>query len=403
MKIPITRPVFDAADRAALLQPLETGWVVQGPNVAAFEKTFGEFTACKHSIATTSCTTALHLALAALDIGPKDAVIVPSFTYVASANAVEYTGARPVLCDIDLSTFNIDIRQFREILKHPPAGCRFKAVMPVHLFGLSAEMNDIQTIAREHDLRIVEDAACALGTFYHGRHIGSLGDAGCFSFHPRKAITTGEGGMVTVSDDALAARIRSLRDHGASSSDLERHMKEGGSLLPQFNMLGYNYRMTDFQGALGVTQMAKAKDILSGRLAAVQKYEQMLGKIPWLIRPTVPSGMVHSFQSYVCRINEESFDRSVGTANRFRNRLMKELEAAGISVRQGTHAVHTLGYYQKKYGYQDNDLPNAFRADRLSITLPVYHGMTSEEQSYVLDHLETSGASVLKTLRDPTH
>lgn len=391
MKIPITRPVFDDADRKALTGPLDTGWVVQGPNVAAFEKKFNEFSGAKHSVATTSCTTALHLALVALEVGPQDAVIVPSFTYVASANSVEYTGARAVLCDIDFDTFNLDLACLERILKSGVDGRRVSAVMPVHLFGLAADMDPILDLAKKYDLAVVEDAACALGTQYRGRHVGTFGNAGCFSFHPRKAITTGEGGMLTTNDDRLAARTRSLRDHGASASDLERHQKEGGSLLPEFNVMGFNYRMTDIQGALGVTQMAKAQSILDGRIAVAKRYDRLLADVPWLIPPASPAGFVHSYQSYVCRVSERHFQNDPAAANRFRNRLMARLEAAGISVRQGTHAVHTLGFYRNKYGLKDTDFPNAFKADRLSITLPLYAGMTDDEQGYVLDHLQTIG------------
>lgn len=392
-KIPITRPVFDESDRKALVGPLETGWVVQGPNVAAFEKRFGEFCGARFAAATTSCTTALHLALVALDIGPKDAVLVPSFTYVASANSVEYTGAKPILCDIDLDTFNMDVKQAAKALKENK---KIRAIMPVHLFGLSADMDPLLDLAARHKLRVVEDAACALGTKYHGRHIGAFGDAGCFSFHPRKAITTGEGGMITTDNEELAKRVRSLRDHGATTSDLERHQKEGGSLLPEFNVMGFNYRMTDFQGALGVSQMAKAQKILDGRKSVAGRYDKLLADIPWLITPKVPKGYGHSYQSYVCRINERRFKNDIGAANRFRNRLMKDLETNGISVRQGTHAVHTLGFYRKKYGLKDGNFPNAFAADRLSITLPLYAGMTDDEQGFVVEKLRSIAQQVTK-------
>lgn len=395
MKIPITRPVFDDADRKALCGPLETGWVVQGPNVSAFESRFSEFVASPHSVATTSCTTALHIALLGLGVGPRDEVVVPSFTYVASANAVEYAGAKPVLCDIDLDTFNIDVSALERILKGRSAK-RIRAVMPVHLFGLAADMDPILDLAARHKLLVIEDAACAMGTLYHGRHVGTFGHAGCFSFHPRKAITTGEGGMVTTMEEALAMRLRSLRDHGASASDLDRHQKRGGSLLPEFNILGFNYRMTDIQGALGVSQMAKARKILDGRAAVAKKYDKLVLGISWLIPPRVPKGLTHSYQSYVCRVDEKQFKNDVTKANQFRNRVMKDLEAAGISVRQGTHAVHTLGYYQKKYGLKDASFPKSFMADRLSITLPLYAGMTAAEQAHVIEHVTSLGQKHLK-------
>lgn len=192
MKIPITKPLFGEEERKAILEPLESGWIVQGPKVAEFEARFAEFTGAAHAIATSSCTTALHLSLIAMGIGPGDEVILPSFTFVATANAIEYTGARPVFCDIDMNHFNIDVNEIEKKLTK-----RTKAIIPVHLFGLSVDMKPVLEIAERFGLRIIEDAACALGSSYQGTHVGTFGDAGCFSFHPRKAITTGEGGMIT--------------------------------------------------------------------------------------------------------------------------------------------------------------------------------------------------------------
>ncbi len=383
-RIPITTPFFDAADGEALLKPLETGWVVQGPYVAAFETSFSEFTGSPYSIATTSCTTALHVALVALGIGPGDEVLVPAFTYVASANAVEYAHAQPVFCDVDPDTFNIDGTDLER--RRSP---RTRAIMPVHLFGLSADMEPILAFAKTHGLKVVEDAACALGSIYRGCHVGTFGDAGCFSFHPRKAITTGEGGMITTNSADVASLCRSLRDHGASETDLARHQDGMGGLLPAFNRIGFNYRMTDLQGALGVSQMAKARTILNARARAAHRYDDTLTNIPWLITPKVPGWAVHSYQAYVCQIDARYFDNDLMTANRFRNRLMQQLEMAGISVRQGTHAVHTLGYYREKYGLREADYPHAFAADRLSITLPLSARMTNEDVDYVGDQIRT--------------
>jgi perosamine synthetase len=195
MRIPITKPFFGEEERKAILEPLESGWIVQGPKVAQFENLFAEFTGVPYAIATTSCTTALHLSLIAMGIGPGDEVILPSFTFVATANAIEYTGATPVFCDIDLNTFNIDVKEVPKKVTE-----KTKAIIPVHLFGLSADMKPILKIAEQHGLRVIEDAACGLGSYYDGRHVGTFGDSGCFSFHPRKAITTGEGGMITAED-----------------------------------------------------------------------------------------------------------------------------------------------------------------------------------------------------------
>jgi perosamine synthetase len=396
MKIPITKPYFGEEERRTILEPLESGWVVQGPKVAEFERRFAEFTGAKFAIATSSCTSALHLSLAALGIGPGDEVLLPSFTFVATANAVEYTGATPVLCDIDLNSFNIDVGEIKKRITH-----RTKAILPVHLFGLSAQMAPIQEIAEQHGLRVIEDAACGFGTYYRGRHVGNFGTTGCFSFHPRKAITTGEGGMITTSDPDLMATFRSLRDHGALKSDLLRHVDLGGSLLPEFTRLGYNYRLTDLQAALGVAQMKAADQILEARRARALKYHQKLKDEAWMKTPDSPPDQVHSFQSYVCLLcplvvggpKKPEVDR-VMAVHQKRNQMMNRLGEKGIAVRQGTHAVHTLGYYQKKYRFHPEDFMNAFIADRVSITLPLYVQMTDEEQDLVIRELKTCAESL---------
>jgi dTDP-4-amino-4,6-dideoxygalactose transaminase len=299
MKIPITKPLFDNSEKENILKPLESGWLVQGPFVAEFEKLFSEFIGIKFAKATTSCTTALHLALEALGIGKGDKVVVPSFTYVASANAVEYSGAEVVFCDIDLNTFNIDVNQLAQILKEDKKK-KIKAVMPVNLFGLCANLPAICGLAKKYNLKVIEDSACGLGAYIGTKHSGIFGDCACFSFHPRKAITTGEGGMVVTSNEKITQKVSSLRDHGASKSDLERHKERGGSLLPEFHQRGYNYRMTDLQAAVGVAQIKKAAMIIQGRREIAQKYNQALKDQSQLITPLVPEGYIHGYQSYVC-------------------------------------------------------------------------------------------------------
>ena len=388
MKIPISKPYFGDQERAAIVEPLETGWVVQGPKVAEFERVFGAYSHAAHAIATTSCTTALHLSMVALGVGEGDEVIVPSFTWVATANAVEMVGARPVFVDIDLETFNIDPERIEAAVTS-----RTKAVIPVSLFGVSAEMDPVMETAKRHGLKVVEDAACGVGAWYHGRHAGTIADVGCFSFHPRKAITTGEGGMITTADGELAQAVRSLRDHGASKSDLARHLGARSYVLPDFERVGYNYRMTDLQGALGVAQMGRLEAILELRTERARAYDRRLAGIDWLRPQRLPAGCEHGYQSYVCLFRPETPSlRNVDDLHRRRNELMDSLEAAGIATRPGTHAVHTLGYYRRKYGLEPADVPNAYLADRLSIALPLFAQMTDEEQEYVLEHLTATPA-----------
>jgi perosamine synthetase len=392
MRIPITKPYFGEQERKAVLEPLESGWVVQGPRVAEFEKCFAEFSGAKFAIATSSCTAALHLSLSALGIGPGDEVLLPSFTFVATANAVEYTGAQPVFCDIDLTTFNIDVAEIERRITQ-----RTKAILPVHLFGLSAPMAPIQEIAEQHGLRIIEDAACGFGTFYRGKHVGNFGTTGCFSFHPRKAITTGEGGMITTNDPELMATFKSLRDHGALKSDLVRHVDLGGSLLPEFTRLGYNYRLTDLQAALGVAQMKVAKEILRARRRRAGRYDDLLKDERGLNLPEAPPDCVHSYQSYVCLLQPQNASwglrkpslEEIATMHKKRNQVMERLGEKGIAVRQGTHAVHTLGYYRGKYHLSPGHCLMALIADRTSITLPLYVQMTDEEQDLVVRELRT--------------
>ena len=383
MAIPITKPFFGREELMAVQKPLECGWVVQGPFVRQFEERFSAFTGARFSVATSSCTTALHIAVATLGLKPGDEVIVPAFTWVSTANVVEYMGAKPIFCDIDLRTFNIDTSQIEALITSRTVG-----IIPVHLFGLCADMQAVVQIAKRHGLWVVEDAACAFGAWYRERHAGTLSDIGCFSFHPRKSITTGEGGMITSNSDSIDRLARSLRDHGASRSDLTRHEGEEAFLLAEYNHLGYNYRMTDIQGALGCVQMERAAWILAERVSRARLYDDMLTDMPWLKTPEVPDGYVHGYQAYVCLFcpKEPTLD-NVEQLHQQRNKLMLRLEAKGIATRQGTHAPVILGYYAQKYGLRPEQFPKAYLADRLSLTLPLYAQVTDAEQGLVCQSL----------------
>lgn len=379
-KIPITKPYFGEEELRAVQLPLESGWVVQGPHVEEFERMFSDFTGAPHSVSASSCTTALHMAVAALDLRPGDEVIVPAFTWVATANVVEYMGARPVFCDIDLATFNVDPKLVEPLVTERTVG-----IIPVHLFGLCADMRGVMEVAGRRKLWVVEDAACAFGGWQGGRHAGTFGDMGCFSFHPRKSITTGEGGMITTASDELNRLVRSLRDHGASRSDLTRHTEKQAFLLAEYNLLGYNYRLTDIQGALGVEQMKRAAWILEERRRRAAFYDEALAGLDWLERPVVPEGNVHGYQAYVCLFRPERPSlENVEGLHRRRNAVMERLEELGISTRQGTHAPVIQGFYRDKYGLRPEQFPNSYVADRLSFALPLYAQMTDEEQSRVV-------------------
>jgi dTDP-4-amino-4,6-dideoxygalactose transaminase len=384
--IPITRAIFDDEDLSLILEPLRSGWVVQGRFVREFEERFAAFTGVPHAIAVTSCTTGLQIGAAALGLRPGDEVIVPAFTWISTANIVEHCGATPVFVDIDLHTFNLDVGAAARAITP-----RTRGIIPVHLFGLSADMDAVTALAGRHGLWVMEDAACGFDTWYKGHHVGGLGTCGVFSFHPRKAITTGEGGMITTHDAALADLCRTLRDHGASRTDLERHEQRHAFLLAEYRHLGFNYRMTDLQGALGVTQMQKADRIQAGRRAGADMYDARLTSLPWLQRPYRHEAYRHGHQSYVTLFAPErpTLD-NVERLHERRNAIMTALEAHGISTRQGTHAPPHLHYYREKYGFRPADFPNAYLAERLSLTLPNYAGITAADVTRVIDALQAA-------------
>jgi dTDP-4-amino-4,6-dideoxygalactose transaminase len=389
-KIPITRPFFGDEEREALTRPLDTGWVVQGPYVKDFERRFGLFTGARYNLATTSCTTALHLAVASLGLKRGDEVIVPAFTWVATANVVEYCGATPVFCDVRLSDFNLDVAQLEALVTRRTVG-----VIPVHLFGLCADMDAVLAFARRHSLWVVEDAACGFGAGIAGRHAGTFGDAGCFSFHPRKAITTGEGGMLTTGRGELAALVQSLRDHGASRSDRSRHEAAGAFLLADYPRVGFNYRMTDLQGAIGCAQMNRAEWVLGERRRLAAQYDAMLASIEWLRVPVAPPRFEHGYQAYVCLFQPQRPSlTTIDSIHRLRNTLMATLEEEGIATRQGTHAAALVGYYAQRYQLTPDHFPNAWIADRASLTLPLYPGMSGGDQETVVQALQRAFASL---------
>lgn len=383
MKVPISKPYFGPEEARAIAEPLETGWVVQGPKVAEFERRFAEFVGVDHAIAMTSCTTALHAGLLARGIGPDDEVIVPAFTWVATANVVELVGATPVFIDVRTDTCNLDVDALARRVSP-----RTKAIIPVSLFGVTAPMHDVMRFAEAHNLWVMEDCACAVGTYLGDAHAGTLGHCATFSFHPRKAITTGEGGMFVTNDVVLARAVRVIRDHGASTSDLQRHLESRSYALPEFAVVGSNYRMTDFQGALGVEQMKRLPEVLALRTKRAQRYDELLRTVPAVRAPHIPSGTRHGYQAYVAWFApEEPSLANVVALHERRNAVMDQLQRSGVATRPGTHAVHMLGFFREKYKLRPEDFPGAYMADQLTITLPLYAQMTDAEQDYVVAEL----------------
>lgn len=377
-KIPISLPSTGDDEWQATREPLATGWLTQGPKVAQFEKAFAERHRVPHALATTSCTTALHLILAALGIGPGDEVIVPSFTWVATANCVLYCGATPILADVDPRTHNIDPADVARKLTP-----RTRAVIAVHLFGLCADMDALKAVLPA-DMPVIEDAACASGASYKGTPAGALGHAAAFSFHPRKSITTGEGGMLTTADAELAATADMLRNHGASISEEQRHRGPRPYLLADFNLLGFNYRMTDLQGAVGLVQLGKLDRFIAERDRWARWYIDQLAGIPWLRMPQVPSGGQHAWQAFVTYVDPER-------APMPRNQIMERLQADGVSTRPGTHAIHLLGYYRERFGFAPDDLPGARDCDANTMAIPLHNRMDADDYAYVVERLRSIG------------
>jgi perosamine synthetase len=373
--IPISLPVTGEEEWQATREPLVNGWLTSGPKVREFEALFAKRHNVKHALAVTSATTALHLALVALEVGPGDEVIVPAFTWVSTANVVLYCGATVIFADVDPITFNMDPEDLKQRITP-----KTKAIVPVHLFGLCANMDAIKAIAG--NIPLVEDGACAAGAAYKGTSAGALGTIGCFSFHPRKSVTTGEGGMITTNDDHLADVMSMLRNHGASISEEQRHHGPRPYILPDFNMLGYNYRMTDLQAAVGVVQIKKLDTFIEEREKWAAWYGEKLRDITWLRTPQFSSEYKHGWQSFVTFVDESKAPCS-------RNEIMEKLQEQGISTRPGTHAVHMLNFYAQKYNLKPSDYPGAQAANDLSMAIPLHNRMLAEDYQYVVQVLKS--------------
>jgi perosamine synthetase len=369
--IPITKPYLGEEEKQVVSQVIESGWVSQGPKVAEFEERFADYIGARYAVATTSCTTALHAALAVSGLGPGDEVIVPSLSFIATANSVVYCNAMPVFADIDPETCNIDVEKIEGAITK-----KTKAIMPVHQMGLPADLDAIQKIADKYNLIVIDDAACAIGSEYKGKKIGGHGNIACFSFHPRKIITTGEGGMITTDDPEIAARLRRFRHHGMSVSDIERHVANK-IIIETYPDLGYNYRMTDIQAAMGLEQVKKLPFIIKMRRQIAGIYDEELSKIPYVRVPQVPTYAFHNYQSYWIELLE--------SAPVDRNMLMSKLLEKGIATRRGIMAIHMEPYYK---GYSRLSLPTTEKITMNTVLLPLYPTLSSEEQSYITNSLK---------------
>jgi len=360
--IRLTIPDTGPEELEAIREVLATGMLVQGERVAAFEGGLAERLGTPHAVACSSGTAALHLALLALDIGPGDEVIVPAFTYPATGNVVALCGATPVLVDVLPDTFAIDPEQVERHLSP-----RTRAILPVHPFGLSADFEPLLALAESSGAVLVEDAACALGATWHDRPCGTLGRLGCFSFHPRKAITTAEGGLVATADTELAERVRCLRNHGLVRR--EGHV--------DFVEAGLNYRMSEVHAAIGLVQLGKLDAAIADRRRVAAAYRATLADLPWLALPAEPPGRVHVYQSYVVVVRE----------GRDRDAVIAHLRAGGAEATIGTYALHLLDFYARTCGLRPDDLPVARRLYERTVSLPIYRGMPDEAIARVAELL----------------
>jgi len=367
--IPLARPYVGDEELEELRQVLESGQLGQGPKVAELEAQVADVVGARHAIATTSCTTALHLSLVALDIRPGDEVLVPDFTFPATANVVVQQGATPVLVDIDPHTYNLDTDHLASLVTP-----RTRAVIPVHLFGLSADMGPVLKIAGDNGLAVIEDAACALGATYHGAPCGSFGDLACFSFHPRKIITTGEGGMVVTDRDDLAERLRLLRNHGGVPLQY----------WSSFEAAGFNYRMSDLQAAVGVVQARRLPELLARRRSVAELLRAQLATLEGVRGPVEPDGLGHVYQSFVTML-DPAVDRDA---------LVARLRARGIETTLGTYALHEQPFFQERFGYSGGQLPASSSAFHQTLALPFYPQMDASDVDTVVESL----AAVLREL-----
>lgn len=375
-KIQIALPVTGSEEWEAMKESVESGWLTQGPKVNEFQELFASLHKVNSALAVTSCTTGLHLALAAMGIGPGDEVIVPAFTWVSTANVVIHCGATPVFVDVCKNTFNMNPTLVASKITE-----RTKAIIPVHLFGLCADIDAIKSAIPRH-VKVLEDAACAAGAMYKGNYAGGLGDAASFSFHPRKSVTTGEGGMVTSNDSSLSTKMDMLRNHGASVSEEQRHKGPKPYILPDFNLIGFNYRMTDLQGAVGVVQLKKLSAFIDERAEYAKFYRDELKDVHWLELPQEPKDGRHGWQSFVTYVNPEK-------APMPRNEIMEFLQSEGISTRPGTHAVHMLNAYREKFGFCEDDFPNARDCNNNTMAIPLHNRMELDDYKYIIKTIKS--------------
>lgn len=370
MNIPLTKPYFDKKEEKAVVNVLRSGWVTQGPKVEEFENSISKYTGAKYATVVSSATAGLFLSLHSLGVSPGDEVIVPSFSFIACTNVIVHLGAKPVFVDIDPKTYNLS-----PVLVEKKITKKTKAIIAVDQIGLPCDIEAILKIAKKNNTHVVEDGACAIGSKINGRMVGSLGHLTVFSFHPRKSITTGDGGAIVTNNKSLDKNLKMLRQHGMSVSDVKRH-KSNKVIKESYPIVGFNFRMTDLQAAVGIEQMKKLNEILEKRKSLAKRYNDAFKDKRNIIPPFVPPRYTHNYQSYMIRIHTKKISVSA-----LRQRLLN----AGISTRFGIMSSHLEKAYTKMMG--KISLPETEKATKETIILPLYYNMTEKEQEFVISEI----------------
>jgi dTDP-4-amino-4,6-dideoxygalactose transaminase len=373
--IPVMRPWLGPEEAEAAAEVVASGWVAQGPRVREFEEAFAAAIGAPHAVAVSSCTAALHLALIASEIGPGDQVVVPSLSFIATANAVRYVGAQPVFADVDLATQNLTPETVE-----PHLTSRTRAVILVDQAGIPADLDAMRALCDPLQVTVMEDAACAAGSTYQARSVGAGAALAAFSFHPRKLVTTGEGGMLTASDGSIAARLRRLREHGMDISAADRHRSQQ-PVIEYYTEVGFNFRMTDIQAAIGLVQLRKLPQMVARRRVLASRYRELFSGIVGLLMADDPPYGETNYQSFWMLLPEESALS--------RDDLLRLLAEAGVSARRGIMAAHL----EPAYADAKPSLPVTERLTRHSLILPLFHDMTLAQQDRVVSVMTSALAN----------
>src|SRR5690348_15314631 len=378
--IPVMRPWLGAEEAAAAAEAVSSGWVAQGPRVAEFEEAFASAIGVGYAVAVSSCTAGLHLALIAAGIGPGDEVVVPSLSFIATANAARYVGAVPVFADVDEATQNLTPATVEPCLTP-----RTRAVILVDQAGVPADLDAIHDLCGSRGITVIEDAACAVGSVYRGRPAGAGSTLSAFSFHPRKLLTTGEGGMLVTPDPDVAARLRRLREHGMDLSAAARHASRQ-PVIEHYMELGFNFRMTDIQAAVGLVQLGKLDRLIARRRLLAQRYQQLLGGIPGVRTITDPAYGTTNYQSFWVLLPDD-FPVS-------RDELLQQLAQAGVSARRGIMAAHLEPACES---FTQDPLPVTERLTARTLILPLFHELTESEQDIVISVIVSAGRDLARS------